>query len=144
MLNMSSWYKPRLTFTAVRLEGTHYSHLPPGKIEAIFVLLVLRNDRKCKYISKFHNIIPEQGQLPLQLFLSDWCCICCYCNLLTLTSNVRGPSYLGLTGSISWLLMPWLLTSPGHQQPWYWLCRICKSWSYLRKDLKYLCHINVE
>ena len=26
------------------------------------------------------------------------------------------------TGSISWLLMPWLLTSSGHQQPWYWLC----------------------
>ena len=46
-----------------------------------------------------------------------------------LTLNVRGPSYLGLTRSISWLLMPWLLTSPGHQQPWhYWLCRICKSW----------------
>ena len=44
-----------------------------------------------------------------------------------LTLNVRGPSYLGLTRSISWLLMPWLLTSPGHQQPWYWLCRICKS-----------------
>ena len=34
-----------------------------------------------------------------------------------LTLNVRGPSYLGLTRSISWLLMPWLLTSPGHQQP---------------------------
>ena len=51
-----------------------------------------------------------------------------------LTLNVRGPSYLGLTRSISWLLMPWLLTSPGHQQPWYWLCRICRSWSYLRKD----------
>ena len=62
----------------------------------------------------------------------------------SLTLNVRGPSYLGLTRSISWLLMPWLLTSPGHQQPWYWLCRICKSWSYLRKDFKYLCHINVE
>ena len=29
------------------------------------------------------------------------------------------------TRSISWLLMPWLLTSPGHQQPWYWLCRVC-------------------
>ena len=40
--------------------------------------------------------------------------------------------------------MPWLLMSPGHQQPWYWLCRICMSWSYLRKDFKYLCHINVE
>ena len=61
-----------------------------------------------------------------------------------LTLNVRGPSYLGLIRSISWLLMPWLLMSPGHQQPWNWLCRICKSWSYLRKDLKYLCHINVE
>ena len=62
----------------------------------------------------------------------------------TLTLNVRGPSYLCLTRSISWLLMPWLLRSPGHQQPWYWLCRICRSWSYLRKDFKYLCHINME
>ena len=35
----------------------------------------------------------------------------------TLTLNVRGPSLLGLTRSISWLLMPWLFTSPGHQQP---------------------------
>ena len=23
--------------------------------------------------------------------------------------------------------MPWLLTSPGHQQPWYWLYWICRS-----------------
>ena len=64
--------------------------------------------------------------------------------MLIKTLNVRGPSYLGLTRSISWLLMPWLLTSPGHQQPWYWLYRICRSFSYLRKDFKYLCHINVE
>ena len=34
---------------------------------------------------------------------------------------MRRPSYLGLTWSISWLLMSWLLTSPGHQQKWYWL-----------------------
>ena len=54
---------------------------------------------------------------------------------VVLTLNVRGPSYLGLTRSISWLLLPWLLMSPGHQQPWYWLCRICRSWSYLRKGL---------
>ena len=47
-----------------------------------------------------------------------------------LTLNVRGQSYLGLTRSISWLLMPWLLTWPGHQQPWYWLYRICRSFSY--------------
>ena len=30
---------------------------------------------------------------------------------IKLTLNVRGPSYLGLTRSISWPLMPWLLTS---------------------------------
>ena len=51
---------------------------------------------------------------------------------------------LGLTRSISWLLMPLLLMSPWHQQPWYWLCGINRSWSYLRKDFKYLCHTNVE
>ena len=50
-----------------------------------------------------------------------------------LTLNV--PSYLSLTRSISWLLMPWLLMSPGHQQPWYWLYRTWRSFSYLRKDL---------
>ena len=57
-----------------------------------------------------------------------------------LTLNVRGPIYLCLTTgrSVSWLLMPWLLTSPGHQQPWYWLCRLCKSWSYWRKDFNSL------
>ena len=61
-----------------------------------------------------------------------------------LTLNVRGPSYLGLTRSISWLLMSWLLTSPGHQKPWYWLCRIGRFLSYLRKDFNYLRRINVE
>ena len=40
--------------------------------------------------------------------------------------------------------MPWLLMSPGHQQPWYWLYRICRSFFYLRKCFKYLCQINVE
>ena len=61
------------------------------------------------------------------------------------TLNVGGPSYLGLTMSISWLLMPWLLTSPGqHQKPWYWLCRIGRFLSYLRKDFNYLRCINVE
>ena len=25
--------------------------------------------------------------------------------------------------------MPWLLASPGHQQPWYWLCMIIRSLS---------------
>ena len=68
-----------------------------------------------------------------------------YCSIsCALTRNLRGPIYLGLIGSISWLLMPWLLTSPEHQQPWYWLCRIGRFLSYLRKDFNYLRHTNVE
>ena len=43
----------------------------------------------------------------------------------TLSLNTRGLSFLVLT--ISWLLMPRLLASPGHQQPWYWLCRILEE-----------------
>ena len=75
-----------------------------------------------------------------------WKLFCCKNPLILgmLTLNVRGPSYLGLTRSISWLLMPWLLTSPGHQQPWYWLCRIGRFLSYLRKNFNYLHRINVE
>ena len=41
----------------------------------------------------------------------------CLSTYVLLTLNVQGPSYLGLTRSIPWLLMPWLLASPGHQQP---------------------------
>ena len=64
--------------------------------------------------------------------------------LMNLTFNVGGPSYLSLIRSISWLLMPWHLASPGHQQPWYWLCKIGKSWTYTRKDFNYLWHVSME
>ena len=60
------------------------------------------------------------------------------------TLNVRGPSYLSLIRSIFWLLTPWILASPGHQQPWYWLCRIGGSLSSLRKYFNFLCHTNME
>ena len=58
-----------------------------------------------------------------------------------ITFNVRGPS---LNRSISWLLMPWLLASPGHQQPWYWLCIVGESWSYTRKGFSHLWHVSAE
>ena len=38
------------------------------------------------------------------------------------------------TRSIPWLLMTWLLTSPGHQQPWYWRCKIHRLLSSMRKS----------
>ena len=31
--------------------------------------------------------------------------------------------YSGWIRSLPWLLMPWILTSTGHHQPWYLLCR---------------------
>ena len=58
--------------------------------------------------------------------------------------NMREPIYLGLTISISWLLMPWLLASAGNQQPWYWLCKLHRSLSYMRKDFNYLYHDSMK
>ena len=57
---------------------------------------------------------------------------------------MRGPSYLGLTRSISCLLIPWLLASPGHLHQRYWLCRIDRSLLYLRKHFNKLCPVNVD
>ena len=43
--------------------------------------------------------------------------------------------YSEKTYVIPWLLMTWLLASPGHQQPCYWHCRICKSFLLLNEWL---------
>ena len=65
---------------------------------------------------------------------------------LPLNISPRRPHYFGSTYSISWLPMPWLLVSQGHQQPWQWLCRIGKFQflSSMRKDFNYLCHVSAE
>ena len=36
-------------------------------------------------------------------------------------------TFCGGNMSVPWLLMPWLLACPGHQQPWQWKCRINES-----------------
>ena len=79
-----------------------------------------------------------------QIFcLTKWQLFCLDLNVLS--PNVQGPNFSSSTKSIIiWLLMPWLLLSPGHQRPWYWLRRIGKFLSYMRKDFKYLCHVSVE
>ena len=69
------------------------------------------------------------------LFLS-WI-IRCFFNFIW-TLLVLKPEYTVRIGSIPWLLMPWLLVSPGHQQPSHWLCRINKSSSSIRKDFNNL------
>ena len=60
-----------------------------------------------------------------------------------LTLNERGLSFSGLTRSISWLLMPWLLESPSHHQSWYWRCKIGRSLFPMRKDYNYMCSVSV-
>ena len=45
--------------------------------------------------------------------------------------------YSRMTRSIPSLLMTWLLTSSGHQKPWYWLCRINRTLFSMRKDFNY-------
>ena len=59
-----------------------------------------------------------------------------------ITIHMRGTRYPGITRSMSWLLMPWLLASPRHQQPWYWLYKIYKSLSYMQEGfhLPVPCH----
>ena len=37
------------------------------------------------------------------------------------TVNSCGVELFTRFRSISWMVMPWLLASPGHHQPWYWL-----------------------
>ena len=45
-----------------------------------------------------------------------------------------GRNILGKLQIIPWLLLPWLLSSPGHQQPWYWIYVTNRSFSSTRKN----------
>ena len=105
----------------------------------------IRYDIKNKYIPYLWCLVNRSGvDYPSFTFVNEMKMLVEVWNIQDiLTLSVRGPSYLGLTRSIAWLLMPWLLMSPGHQQPWYWLCRIGRFLSYLRKDFNYLHRINV-
>ena len=51
------------------------------------------------------------------------------------------PKYFERIRSVQRLLIPWLLMSPGHKQPWYYLCRISMPLSSMRKDFNFQHHI---
>ena len=53
---------------------------------------------------------------------------CCW-----LTLSVPKTEYSRRFRSIPWLLMSWLLASPGVQQPWPWLCKINRSLRFMRR-----------
>ena len=61
-----------------------------------------------------------------------------------LTLVVLNLEYCSTARSLSWLLMPWLLTSPGHQHPQYWLYRMNELLSSTIKNFNYLCHLSDE
>ena len=48
--------------------------------------------------------------------------------------------YFGRTKSIPWLLMPWRRK----EQPWYWLCKMGRSFTSKRKNFNNLLHLIVE
>ena len=64
--------------------------------------------------------------------------------LLTLCITVA--EYSIWTRSISCKLMTWLLTSPSHQQAWYWLenkyVLVCHD-KWFQLHVQYLCHLSV-
>ena len=58
-------------------------------------------------------------KIHLKTSSAKWWPYCLDLNVLILL--LRRPECFGRTWSISQLLMPWLLASPGHQQQCYWL-----------------------
>ena len=60
---------------------------------------------------------------------------CFHLKMCVCKSTFHNPSiqFPYKTRSVSCLLMPWSLTSPDHQQPWYWPCEIrwpCLPWDW--------------
>ena len=50
---------------------------------------------------------------------------------------------VGIIRNVPWLLMPWLLGSPGHRHPRYCLCKINCSFASVSKGFKCLRHLHV-
>ena len=81
------------------------------------------------------NVIGIHGREMLSKMLSEYMAEKCYqsadrhihhvvCHNSHVTPLLVKLEYGRITMSIPWMLMPWLLASPGHQQPRYWLYRI--------------------
>ena len=51
--------------------------------------------------------------------------------------------YFDQTRSVSWLLVPWILPSLGHQQSQYWLCSIYRALPSMRRNSA-VCFISVS
>ena len=113
----------------------HSLMLANGRIRQSLTALVSYGRRDTCHIAKnvvwlTYSGLPDTGVCML-IYFAFFCHPAC-----ALSRLVWGQSYHCLTRAILLLLMPWLLASPGHQHPWYWLNRICRSLSSVRKNLR--------
>ena len=90
---------------------------------------------------KWEDITTSLKEPQIIMIYHHWCTICIN---ISLTLDVQWLSYCGLTRSISLLQMAYPLASPGHQQQWYWLCKLCRSFSHRRKDFSHICNVSME
>ena len=65
-------------------------------------------------------------------------------SVLCITRLVLKPEYFRTIRSMPWLLMAWQYKEPGHQQPWYLLCRVNESLSSQRKGFNNMYLVNLE
>ena len=59
--------------------------------------------------------------------------------LLERILNLQIPDYFRQNFSIAWLLIPWPLALPGHQEQWYWLWDIGRSFYLTRPSILNIC-----
>ena len=52
--------------------------------------------------------------------------------------------YSKKSGSVPWLLMPWLFASPGHWKSWYQVYMMVRTLSSIRTDFNHLYLCNME
>ena len=101
------------------------------------VISVLRNYKNgniflwlIKRYTTFNVVLGQQWHSSLRVWKENTC--------INIESQGINPIVLRLEysrrhRSISWLLMPWLLVSPRHQQQWHWLCKI--NFAFTEKNI---------
>ena len=96
---------------------------------------IFKFDAQCTFCGR---AVPYTTRLVL--LAEDFGCPYLLCILILLVMKLE---YSGITRSMPWLLMPWLLALPCHLQQCYWLPhQINRSLSSTRKDFNYRCHFS--
>ena len=93
-------------------------------------VIVHDTDNVRRFVAKINDIIHSN--------MKKWHKMKKKITIFNLTLLMLKLEYFGQTRAKLWLLIPWFLASPEHQQPWYWLCRITRSVSSIRKNLNHM------